>query len=323
MNSTIDLDTPLFRWSPTECARFGLAVQCTQHRLHELDLFSDESLIELLDSYPRKLLQAFTMGTDPAKRDDWAPVEVGDLGGHELFEAVRRGRLWLNILRVEQADERFKKMLDGIYGQLSTDCAHFKPLRYTGTLLLSSPDAQVYYHVDGPPNLLWHIRGSKSIYIYPANDSRLVPRETMENIFASVADEEVPYERGFDDSAVCYDLKPGEVASWPHNAPHRVVNRGSLNVSLSTNHSTLESERRKLVYLANRFFRNRFGLPVSSIREHGLAADAKCFAYRVCRRLGVERSKPSFEYRAKLRVDPTAPLGVTHLDRAVRTAFAE
>jgi hypothetical protein len=313
----------ILQWSESERADFGCKVQCTRHRLHDLDLFTDDALIRLLDAYPRKSLQAFTMGTDPSRREDWAPVEIGQVSGSELFDAVRKGRLWLNILRVEEADARFKELMDRIYGDLVADCPHFKPFRYTGTLLVSSPDAQVYYHVDGPPNLLWHIRGAKRIYIYPANDRKFVPQNIMEDIFASVADEEMPYDRDFDKHAVYYDLQPGDVASWPHNAPHRVVNDGSLNVSLSTNHGTPESEHRKLVYLANRFFHRRWGLPATSTREEGLVANGKCLAYRAFRKAGLDPVRPTFDYRAKYRVDPLATSGITQLREAARTAFAE
>jgi hypothetical protein len=144
----------------------------------------------------------------------------------------------------------------------------------------------------------------------------------MEDIFASVSDEEMPFDLAFDDVAVVYDLEPGDVASWPHNSPHRVVNVDALNVSLSTNHWTQESEHRKLVYTANRFFRRRVGLPMTSTREDGLWAAGKCFAYLVCRRLGLDPTKPSFEYRAKFRVDPAAPLGVAPLQETARTSFA-
>jgi len=312
----------LIEWSEPQRAAFGQAIQRTRHRIHELDLFDDQSLTTLLDKYPRKLLQAFTMGTDAAKREDWGPVEIGTVSGTELLEAVRHGRLWLNILRVQDADERMSELMDRLYGELAADCPHFKPFRYSGTLLISSPSAQVYYHVDGPPNLLWHIRGRKKIYVYPAGDRRLVPLEIMEDVFASVADEEMPFDSSFDDVAVVYDLEPGDVASWPHNAPHRVVNSGTFNVSLSTNHWTEASEHRKLVYVSNRFFRRRLGLPTRSTREDGLWAQGKCFSYRVCRRLGLDKTKTTFRYEAKYRVDPLAPLGITPLKEASRTAFA-
>jgi hypothetical protein len=77
----------------------------------------------------------------------------------------------------------------------------------------------------------------------------------MEDIFAHVVDEEAPYRLEFDEKAVIFDLRPGEVISWPLNAPHRVTNIEAVNVSLSTLHVTEDSDRRKLVYCANRLLR--------------------------------------------------------------------
>jgi hypothetical protein len=302
---------------------FGNKPQVVRHHLHQLSLFDDNALRDLIDRYPRQWLQAFTMGTDPEKREDWAPVEIGDCSGSDLLDAVKRGRLWLNILNTQKVDERFKQALDGLYEALSQQCPGFETLTRSATLLVSSPGAQVYYHVDGPPNFLWHIRGEKRVYVYPPGDRRLISQEIMEDVFASVADEEMPYERAWDKFAVVYELKPGDGALWPHNSPHRVVNTDTLNVSLATNHMTSQSEHRKLVYLANRFFRRRWHLPFRSINERGPWPRAKIDAYRVCRKLGLDRRKASFDYRASLKIDPHATSGISRLDEAVRTAFAK
>ncbi len=302
---------------------FGRKAQVVKHRLHHLSMFDDDALPALIDRYPRQWLQAFTMGTDPEKRQDWAPVEIGECSGVEILQAVRRGRLWLNILNTQKVDERFKQALDGLYAALARQCPGFETLTRSATLLVSSPDAQVYYHVDGPPNFLWHIRGEKRVYIYPPEDRRLISQEIMEDVFASAADEEMPYDRAWDDCAVVYQLEPGDGALWPHNSPHRVVNTDTLNVSLATNHTTKQSEHRKLVYLANRFFRRRWHLPFRSTSEQGSWPRAKVDAYRVCRKLGLDRRKASFDYRATLRIDPHAPGGISRLDEAVRTSFAK
>lgn len=99
--------------------------------------------------------------------------------------------------------------------------------------MISSPTAMVYYHCDATTNILWHIRGLKRIWVYPACDERFISQRLMEDIFASVMDEEVPYDPSFDDDAVAFDLKPRDVVSWPFNAPHRIMNLGTVNVSLS------------------------------------------------------------------------------------------
>ena len=59
-------------WTRDEYASFGLVAQVGRHGYHERDLFSTERLVALLDTHPRRRLQAFTMGEDPTRSDDWA-----------------------------------------------------------------------------------------------------------------------------------------------------------------------------------------------------------------------------------------------------------
>jgi len=90
----------------------------------------------------------------------------------------------------------------------------------------------------------------------------------MEDIFSGAVDE-VPYSEDFDKSAKVFELRPGDVASWPQNAPHRACNLDRTSLSLTAIHWTAASERRKLVYLANRYFRRRLTLPPHSVAERG------------------------------------------------------
>jgi hypothetical protein len=144
------------------------------------------------------------------------------------------------------------------------------------------------------------------------DDPRFARQEAIEEIFAGTSDndEELPYQPSFDQHALAFDLKPGDVISWPQNAPHRVTNLGTINVSLSTGLSTIASEQRTLIFLANRFFRRRLGIPVRSTEQAGLAAAVKCFTYRASRRAGLVRTAQRTPYQPKLRIDPEAPLGV-------------
>jgi hypothetical protein len=182
-------------------------------------------------------------------------------------------------------------------------------------VLISSPQALVYYHADAPANMLWHIRGRKRIWIYPALDPRYLAREMLEDIFAGVRHEYVPYEPSFDAAATSYDLEPGQFASWPHNAPHRVSNLEGLNVSLSTEHFTAESLQRQRVYVANRFLRTRLGVRNPSPREDGALALVKTLSHRVAARLGLDPLQYR-RYSPVLRINTRAPGGVTPLTNA-------
>jgi hypothetical protein len=292
------------------------------HRLTELDLFSDDVLVDLLDRYPRNRLQAWTMGTDPCRREDWKAVDTTGVSGKDLLTAVKRGRIWYNILRLDLFDEKYRAIVEQLYAEMGQVAPGFKPASAVGTLLLSSPGAQVYYHADGPPTTLFHVRGQKRLWIYPADDERFVSQELMEEIFGSAMDEEVPYSPEFDGHAVVYDLEPGDLAWWPLNAPHRIENLDTLNVSLSTRYQTDESQKRKLLYNANRFFRKRLGWRKLSVRESGLGCEAKCFTYRVCRRAGWDLKPTGYVYKTNLRVDPNAALGLATLTEPKTPAFS-
>jgi hypothetical protein len=171
--------------------------------------------------------------------------------------------------------------------------------------------------------LLWQVRGTKRIWVYPAQDRSLVDQELMEDIFANFADEEIPYSGQFDEKAKTYELRPGEVLSWPLNSPHRVTNVEGVNISLSTVHETEETDRRKLVYCANRLFRRTYHLPLRSTDESGLASCLKRLAYRGFRRAGLVKTPPRRAYLARLRIDPDSAMGYCPVGEApVLTEFS-
>ena len=261
------------------------------------------------------------MGTDPLHREDWQPVDTTDVSGKDLLAAVKSGRIWYNILRLDLFDRRYREIIDRLYSEMAQASPGFTPVSTVGTLLLSSPNAMVYYHADGPPTTLFHIRGHKRMWIYPLEE-RFVSQHFLEEIFGSAMDEEIPYSPEFDDYAEVFDLGPGDLVWWPQNAPHRIENLDTLNVSLSTRYHTEASERRKLVYNANRFFRKRLGLRQLAVDESGLASSVKCFSYRVCRRAGWDRATEGYVYKANVRVDPNGRLGLSPLAQPVTPPFS-
>ncbi len=291
---------------------FGQRPLLATHNLEHHELFQDAALAELLDRFPRQHLYALTMGDDPTRTDDNRLALHDGVSGAELLRAVRNGRLWLNVTRVDRADSQYRALIDELYAQLAATVPGFAPTSSQGTLLISSPHAMVYYHADGPASVLWHIRGEKRIWIYPPLDELYMKREMLEGIFAGVRHEYLPYEPSFDAGAVCYDLAPGQWVTWPQNAPHRITNLGSVNVSLATEYFTGATRRRERLYAANHFFRTRLQAKNLAARETGTAAALKIFVHRAANKLGLAR----LQYRhhdPAMRVDADAPGGVVSL----------
>ena len=317
---------PRINWSDADYAAFGRKTQLFDHEYNKLPLFEKENLIALLDTYPRACLQAFTMGTDKTKRDEWKSVDIHpDSTGEDLWNAVEKGRLWLNIICLEQHSEAFAEMVKGMYAHLDERCPHLGDLvaSYT-TMLISSPGAQVYYHMDESPNMLWHISGEKRLWVYPAMDLDFVPQDFLEEIYTGEISEFLPYQPKFDDAAESFLLTPGKVVSWPHNAPHRIENL-TMNVSVTTSFRAPGQQRRALVQQANRYIMRNLGVKQRSMREDGLRSGLKRFTYRAINKLKpFEPTKhPHDDYITNLQIDPREANGVRILDKAVVASFSK
>ncbi len=278
------------------------------HRLHEGPLFDDAAIIGLLDTMDRQMLQVNTMGEDPtADLGSWVDGRADHVGGRELLDAVYAGRLWLQVLELQSTYPQVRALVERAYADLATVVVDFPPLRLDMSLIVSSPTAHVYYHLDPQPNLLWHLRGTKSVWVYPAHDQRFVSTRDLQRVMSGETHEEVPFDPSWDAHAERLDLQPGQVASWPQNAPHRVVNTGGLNVSLSSEHETCRTLRLQQVISANRYFSAKFGLSLGSMAVEGVGAALKVNAFRALRRfrpLPPAQRTPAFE----IGVDGQRPL---------------
>jgi hypothetical protein len=310
--------TPSVQLAAQDRADFGLRPVVATHTLHQSALFTDTALIDLLDHFPREYLYAMTMGTDVFRPADNRYALHDGVSGYDLLRAVKSGRLWLNITRVDRADRRYRVLIDELHGELAAQLPGFCPEFTQGTLLISSPRALVYYHVDGPGTILWHIRGRKRIWVYPALDGRYANREAVEDICAGARHEYLPFDSAHDLGALSFELEPGQWIAWPQNAPHRVTNADSVNVSLSTEYFTRESRRRTRVYAANRFFRVRLGARNLSARERGLDTAIKVVTHKLAIWTGLDRVRMK-RHSATMRVAPDAPGGAISLDDGGRS----
>ncbi|MEM7377984.1 MAG: hypothetical protein AAF460_10810 [Pseudomonadota bacterium] len=318
-------DSTPIAWSESEYAQFGNVPMVSRHRYHERTLFDKPELVELLDNFPRKWLQAFTMGDDPCEPADWGCVDIpADATGELLWRAVEGGRLWLNITHVEEYSRDYADLVGDMYAHLGEKCPHLQnPQPNYSTLLISSPGAQVYYHVDAEPNMLWHLRGQKRVWIYPAMDTSLVPQHLLEDIYAGEIDENLPFDPSFDDRAESFLLSPGDVASWPHNGPHRIVNE-DMNVSLATSYYTPAIYKRQYVQLANRFVLRNLGVASRSMAEEGMMPAMKRMTYRVVNKIRpFKRRDRSASYLTDMQVDPDAPLGIRRLPEMRHASFSK
>jgi hypothetical protein len=245
-------------WTPEKSRAFTRENLDFTHDLHRREMFSDEGLIEVLDRYPRERLGVFTMGEDPVAWTTWRRGSAGDLTGAQLLDAARRGRIWLNLRETNRHLPAYAALCDEIFAAKAAGAPGLKTFKRDLGLLISSANAQVFYHLDVALVSLWQIRGEKRVWVYPV-EAPFAPQETLEKIVLRETAEQFPYDPAWDAAAEIHDLAPGRMVTWKQNAPHRIVNGPMLNVSLSLEFMTPQALMRANVIYANAVLRRRLG----------------------------------------------------------------
>ncbi|NOY43648.1 MAG: hypothetical protein GXP26_17665 [Planctomycetes bacterium] len=309
----------LVDWTPQQFAALEEEIFVAKHNLHETGLFDDENLIKLFDLHPEVDFGINTMSTSN-QTFSWREGDRNGVSSEMLLELLYRGHLWVNLRNVRTHHPDVRKAIDSIYDELEANNPNFQAQNRSANLLISSPGAIVYYHIDVPVNMLWHIRGRKRAWVYPPFDTRFSPQEVVENICAAEMVEDAPFDPSFDESAQIFDAEPGQLITWPQLTPHRVENlNDGLCISLSTEHRNPRATRRINVHLANQFLRRTFGMSCRSFEVEGVSAHAKQAVARAVRGWKkIMKSEPpkNNDYEVSFKVDPQSPQGFTLIDGA-------
>jgi hypothetical protein len=285
-------------------ALWGENIVRLRHTLHQRDLFTDEKLGAILDAIPEGRMAINTMGRKGHDAASWSYCQRGDLSGTQLIEATSQGRIWINVTKIQDIVPEFSDLLDEVFAEIDENVPGLGIFRKSMGLLISSPNAQVFYHADVPGQALWQIRGEKRIWIYP-NHEPFLKRPALEGIIRGTTEEEIQYEPWFDKHAEVVTLKPGDMAHWPLNGPHRVENKDCLNISITTEHWTPEIRRHFAVHYGNGILR-QFGWQPKSTDLYGPNAWAK-IGLTAAWRLTGQQKRQAFKRQMRYKLDSTAP----------------
>src|SRR5262249_60344701 len=107
-------DAVLADFEPHHAARFGRHTIALEHRLHESPLFSDDALARLIERTPRSRYRVNTMDVTAHDTRTWREGEIVDLGGVQVLEAIRRGRIWLLAGKLEEGGWAYRGRLTGM-----------------------------------------------------------------------------------------------------------------------------------------------------------------------------------------------------------------
>ena len=211
------------KWDETHSELWSHQPIRLEHEMHNSPAFSMDDLARLIEGYPRQHYSIVQTGARGSSRV-WREGDLGNLRGSEVIDAVSRGELWLNLREVGSVDSRYRQLVDRMFKEIAAKVPGFEvPKDHQEGILISSPRAEVYYHADLPSQSLVQIAGRKRVYVYP-NTAPFITPQHLEDITLFNVEVDIPYKAWYDDHAKVLDIGPGQMLSWPLNAPHRVEN---------------------------------------------------------------------------------------------------
>jgi hypothetical protein len=297
-------------WQPRHELLFGRHAIMLKHRLAESGLFTREALGRLIERCPRRELGLESMCVE-TERPDRIFGELGEATGLQAIEAIEKGRMWMNIRRVMDWAPEYRQLLDDVFAEFEARVPGLRTFKRNIGVLISSPNAKVYYHADIQGQSLWQISGVKRVYVYPRTEVFLPP-QNIEKILLRETTEDMPYHAWYDDYATAFDLHPGEMLTWPLYAPHRVQNHDCLNISVTMEHWTDEIWRSYAVHYGNGVLRRTLGLQSPSTRSDGLSVYPKAASALAWKKLG-RQIRGDVVKRRDFRIDPASPNGITEI----------
>lgn len=260
------------------------------HGLNAPEFTSDEALARVLEHYPAELIDINHYAFDESGQHSLKTGVRGKLSGEELILAIRNGELWVNLRNIEDGWPQLWAAASDNFADIAEAYSGLNAVKRAGQLIISSPKTRVPYHFDAAGVVLFHMRGTKRVFVYPGDEAHL-PEEAMERVVAKQTTEELPYSLDFERDATVFDLMPGEALVWPLYAPHRVENLDAFCVSLSMDYQTWESRWRNGALFTHAVMRHKGMSPRFTDTMGRTALAMRWVVSLVLRRMGLVTNK--------------------------------
>lgn len=252
------------------------------HRLASHPLLETESLARLAESLGEASVE-YNKGDLPI---GIAPEDVPE-NGLSIGDTIRRietANSWAVLKNIEQ-DEAYRGLLMDLLGEIEaiTRPKTGRMLRPQGFIFISSPGSMTPYHFDPEHNILLQVRGTKTMTVFPAGDTRFAPSQAHESYHMG-GHRNLVWSDDFLAHGTQVPLAPGEAIFVPVMAPHFVRNGPSPSLSLSITWRSDWSFAEAEAHATNALLR-KWGLNPAPTRRYPSRNRAKAYAWKVLRRM--------------------------------------
>ncbi len=219
-----------------------------------------------------------TVGVDP-------DAAIGNgLNIADTIRGIEHNGSWMVLKFIEQ-DATYRALLETVLDELMpvVGPATGAMLKQEGFIFVSSPNAVTPFHFDPEHNILLHLRGTKTMTVFPADDEAVVAGIEHER-FHTGGHRNLPWRESIADKGQAFALNPGDGIYVPVKAPHWVQNGPAVSISLSvtwrSGWSYGEADARGMNALLR-----KIGLNPRAPKRYPACNLAKSVGYRAVRRL--------------------------------------
>ena len=200
------------------------------HNLREHPLLELDALAALGESLPEASLE-YNRGDLPVGVDG-KPEGTGLTIG-ETIRRIDRSNSWAVLKNIEQQPP-YADLLHQLLAEIEPVARPRtgEMLKMQGFIFVSSPNAVTPYHFDPEHNILLQLRGSKTMTVFKAGDTRFAPDRVHET-YHTGGGRELEWDKKIERYGSIFRLAPGEALFVPVMAPHFVRNGHEPSISLS------------------------------------------------------------------------------------------
>jgi hypothetical protein len=259
------------------------------HNLLSHPLLTLESIARLADATPMKDRECnignLPVGSEVTYGVDPRPEQMIENLGDRVLDIENAG-VWLSLRHI-QSDPAYLALMQEILAELQ-DAIGIKTgaiQRIEGFFFLTSPGGVAPYHFDPEHNILFQIRGSKVMTIFPAGDPFYAPDEAHE-LYHRGGRPELSWREELDAGGTEWPLKAGEALYVPLMAPHYVRNADEVSISLSVTWRSEWSFNEADARALNGMLR-KVGMKPRAPGRWPQHNRAKAYAWRALRKVGV------------------------------------
>ncbi len=252
------------------------------HNLHTHSLLSLESLAKLGDSLPSKFIEC-NLGAQPVGVSA-VPEQLLDNVGERILN-IDTAASWIALREVDR-DPAYKALLHELLEDMRPRITARTGAIFNvqGFIFITSPGGVTPYHFDPEHNILFQVRGSKTVNVFPAGDTMFAPDEYHE-IYHTGGRPELPWRDEMTAGATRLTMGPGEAIYIPVMAPHFVRNGEEVSVSISVTWKSEWCVEEADARGFNRLLR-KAGLKPSAPDRWPSRNRPKSYAWRALRKIG-------------------------------------